>query len=50
MVEACVRRNRRHDVSVDRDGDGGIRRSLRIRRMVDAPTGGAELATTGPTT
>jgi hypothetical protein len=27
-----------HDVSVDRSGAGGIRRSLRIRRIVDAPT------------
>jgi hypothetical protein len=38
MVEACARRNRRQDVSVDRSGAGGIRRSLRIRRIVDAPT------------
>jgi hypothetical protein len=29
---------RRQDVSVDRSGAGGIRRSLRIRRIVDAPT------------
>src|SRR5215212_1829992 len=38
MVEACARRNRRQDVSVARSGAGGIRRSLRILRMVDAPT------------
>jgi hypothetical protein len=25
MLEACARRNRRHDVSVDRSGAGGIR-------------------------
>jgi hypothetical protein len=38
MVEAWALRNPRHDVSVDRSGAGGIRRSLRILRMVDAPT------------
>jgi hypothetical protein len=38
IVAACVRRNRRQEVSVDRSGAGGIRRSLRIRRIVDAPT------------
>jgi hypothetical protein len=38
MVEACARRNRRQEVSVDRSGAGGIRRRLRIRRIVDAPT------------
>jgi hypothetical protein len=38
MVEACIRRNRRQDVSVNRSGAGGIRRSLRILRIVDAPT------------
>jgi hypothetical protein len=40
MVEAWARRNRRHhDVSVDRSGAGGTRRSVRILRMVDAPSG-----------
>jgi hypothetical protein len=38
MVEACTRRNRRHDVSLARSGAGGIRRSFRILRMVGAPT------------
>jgi hypothetical protein len=38
MVEAWARRNRRQDVSVDRSGAGGMRRSLRILRIVDAPT------------
>src|SRR5829696_8757183 len=38
MVAAWTRRNRRQDVSVDRRGAGGIRRILRIRRMVEAPT------------
>ena len=38
MVAACARRNRRQDVSVARSGAGGIRRSLRIRRIVEAPT------------
>jgi hypothetical protein len=38
MVEAWARRNRRHDVSVARSGAGGIRRRLRILRIVDAPT------------
>jgi hypothetical protein len=33
-VVACTRRNGRHDVSVDRNGAGGVRRSLRIRRTV----------------
>jgi len=33
-----LRRNRRHNVSVARRGAGGIRRSLRILRIVDAPT------------
>jgi hypothetical protein len=42
-VEACARRNRRHDVSLDRSDAGGIRRRLRIRRIVDAPTPVAEL-------
>jgi hypothetical protein len=37
-LHACARRNRRHDVSVDRSGAGGIRRHLRILPMVDAPT------------
>ena len=36
MVEACARSNRRDDVSVDRSGAGGIRRRLRILRIVDA--------------
>jgi hypothetical protein len=36
MVEACARRNRRHDVSVARSGAGGIRRSFRIMRIVGA--------------
>jgi hypothetical protein len=38
MVEDCARRTCRHVVSVDRDGAGGIRRSWRIVRIVDAPT------------
>jgi hypothetical protein len=38
MLEACARRNRRQEVSVDRSGAGGIRRSLRILRIVVAPT------------
>jgi hypothetical protein len=38
MVAAWARRNRRHDVSVARSGAGGIRRRLRILRIVDAPT------------
>jgi hypothetical protein len=38
VVVACVRRNCRHVVSVCRDGAEDIRRSLRIRRVVDAPT------------
>jgi hypothetical protein len=38
IVATCARRNRRQDVSVARRGAGGIRRSLRIRRIVDAPT------------
>jgi hypothetical protein len=38
MVEAWAHRNRRQDVSVDRSGAGGIRRRLRILRIVDAPT------------
>jgi len=38
MVVACARRNRLQDVSVARSGAGGIRRSLGIRRIVDALT------------
>jgi hypothetical protein len=38
MVAAWVRRNCRHVVSVCLDGAGDILRSLRILRMVDAPT------------
>src|SRR5215207_10474628 len=38
VVEACTRRNRRQDVSVARRVAGGIRRRLRILRIVDAPT------------
>jgi hypothetical protein len=38
MVVACARRNRLQDVSVARSGAGSIRRSLGIRRIVDAPT------------
>jgi hypothetical protein len=38
MLQACARRNRRQDVSVARSGAGGVRRSLRILRIVDAPT------------
>ena len=38
IVEACVRRNRRHVVSVVRHGAGGMRRRLRILRIVEAAT------------
>jgi hypothetical protein len=43
MLEACARRKRRHEVSVDRRNAGGIRRRLRILRIVDAPDAVAEL-------
>jgi hypothetical protein len=33
MVDACARRNRRHDVSVARSGAGGTRLRLRILRI-----------------
>ena len=38
MVAAWACRNCRHVVSVFRFGAGGIRRALRTRRMVEAPT------------
>jgi hypothetical protein len=38
-VEACVRRNRRQDVSVDRSGVGGIRCRVGIRRLRSAEHG-----------
>jgi hypothetical protein len=38
IVVAWVCRNWRQLVSVCRDGAGGIRRRLRIRRIVEAPT------------
>jgi hypothetical protein len=38
MLQACARRNRHQLVSVARSGAGGVRRSLRILRTVDAPT------------
>ena len=37
IVAAWAFRNRRHVVSVCRFGAGGIRRALRIRRIVEAP-------------
>jgi hypothetical protein len=39
MVEACVRRNRRQDVLVDRSGVGGIRCRVGIRRLRSAEHG-----------
>jgi hypothetical protein len=38
IVEACLRRNRGHVVSLGRDGAGGIARSLRTLRIVGVPT------------
>ena len=37
-----IRSNRRHNVSLDRRGDGGIRRGLRIQRIAEAPRGASD--------
>jgi len=49
VLEAWARRKRRQDVSVDRRGAGGIRRRLRILRMVDAPMRWPSLSLDPPT-